>query len=651
MYATAIRISSILVAASLACAGASAAQYGGSDVPVDPVMGITQNEISLTLIPGTPGQPAALLAAYNDNPYPGGNGIGVSYSTDGGASWTNAQLPIPSNPYAPGLLADAFDPTVSADTLGNLVVAQISTDGAWSPPGVSGLFTHRSTDGGVTWSAPFAVSTDPAATGYPDPTYRFNDRCQITADRSAISPYKNTFYVAWIRDRGYGSPSPYSDIYVSRSTDNGKTFNTIPLQINDTPGNDLGNMPVPRVAADGTVLVSWLDYNVWTGGVGRILLDKSSDGGLTWGADTVVATINLPPLSVTTGAGAPDARAKGAPVLATSPTNANELYIVYAADPDGPGADEADIFFIRSANQGATWSAPLRLHTDSTTNDQILPWMDVKPNGTIDIVWYDRQNDAAPPPAGDMVWDVFTTQSTDGGATFWPETRLNDTSFPTPPTSVGPWLGEYPGLAVDSGYAYVMWTSSFPDLIGDIYFDKVANRLCQSTPATGCRQSTKAVAKLKDNATDAKDLFKWVWKKGTATLGDFDDPVSGSATYRVCVYDGSASSQPLMEMDVPPAGTCGTRACWKATGTTGFRYANKSAAPYGIQKVKLKAGTGTAKVLAKGKGVDLPFPALPLTMPVTVQLLIDNGTTTECWQTQFQGTPARNDTVLFRAKQ
>ena len=44
--------------------------------------------------------------------------------------------------------------------------------------------------------------------------------------------------------------------------------------------------------------------------------------------------------------------------------------------------------------------------------------------------------------------------------------------------------------------------------------------------------------------------------------------------------------------------------------------------------MKLKSGdAGKAQVQAKGKGVNVPTPALPLTLPVTVQLLIGDGGT------------------------
>jgi len=243
----------------------------------------------------------------------------------------------------------------------------------------------------------------------------------------------------------------------------------------------MGNMPVPAVAADGTVYVSWLDYNVRTGGQGTIYIDKSTDGGATWGTDKFVATIELPPLNVTGDDGAQDARAKGAPVLATSPTDANKLYIVYAADPDrspGPdGPDEADIYLIKSPDGGTTWTSPVRVNDDATTNDQILPWVEVKPDGTIDIAWYDRRNDPNPPPAGDLLWDIFITRSDDDGNTFATNVSINDTSFLTPFRGITePWMGEYLGLAVDANNAYVIWTTTATgDANGDLYFDKIAN--------------------------------------------------------------------------------------------------------------------------------------------------------------------------------
>jgi len=66
--------------------------------------------------------------------------------------------------------------------------------------------------------------------------------------------------------------------------------------------------------------------------------------------------------------------------------------------------------------------------------------------------------------------------------------------------------------------------------------------------------------------------------------------------------------------------------------------------------MKLKAGTaGKAQVQAAGKGASLPVPTLGLTVPLTVQLVIRNGTSTECWQTTF-ARQTRNSSTQFSAK-
>ena len=122
---------------------------------------------------------------------------------------------------------------------------------------------------------------------------------------------------------------------------------------------------------------------------------------------------------------------------------------------------------------------------------------------------------------------------------------------------------------------------------------------------------------------------------------------------RVCVYDGSGGSQPLAQMQVSPGGTCDGKPCWKRLGGSipvGFKYKNKGATPNGLTDEKLKAGTaGKAQVGIKGKGSNLPALPLGLTLPVTVQLLIGDGTGTECWQTTYTGF-SRNDDLQFKAK-
>ena len=154
--------------------------------------------------------------------------------------------------------------------------------------------------------------------------------------------------------------------------------------------------------------------------------------------------------------------------------------------------------------------------------------------------------------------------------------------------------------------------------------------------------------KIKDYAS-GRDQLVWKWNRGGTALADFGDPLqSSSATYRVCLYDASGNAQPLLEADVPPGGTCGTRPCWRATSSS-FSYRNGVGDPDGVVKLMLKAGVaGRAKVQATAKGVNLQAPALPLTLPVTAQLVVTDDVSSRCWQTTFSAATV-NDTSRLSA--
>lgn len=425
----------------------------------DPFLNTCQNEISITKVPVS----GNLITAFNNQPFPNGNGIGIAYSNNSGITWNNQSLLIPNHPLSGLSLIDAFDPSIASNDSGHAFVAYIATDYNWSAGPASGLFVQKSVNGGQTWLSPVCVDFRQNAVTSPDTAYRFNDRCQIRTDRFAASPYHNNIYISWIQDRGWNAPQPWGDIYFTKSSNGGKTF-TAALKINETHHN-MGNMPVIDVAPNGTIYVLWMDYNCQTGGVGVMYLDKSTNGGLSWGTDIYVDSVNLPPLNLNNT----DVLAKGAAVIRVSPINSNHLYVAYAERPL-PGLDESDIFFIRSTNAGVTWSTPIKVNNDVSACDQVLPWMEVKPDGTIEIVWYDRRNDP-----NDYLWDVYYAASSNGGQSFISNLKVNTVSFPTPQTKNGKWFGEYLALTSDNQKAYIAYTSSLTDPSGDILFASINN--------------------------------------------------------------------------------------------------------------------------------------------------------------------------------
>ncbi|MFT4572123.1 MAG: hypothetical protein ACI8TX_003162 [Hyphomicrobiaceae bacterium] len=173
--------------------------------------------------------------------------------------------------------------------------------------------------------------------------------------------------------------------------------------------------------------------------------------------------------------------------------------------------------------------------------------------------------------------------------------------------------------------------------------------VCDAIPAVGCRAAGKGVVLIKDKGGD-KDVFKFKWLKGEETaLGDFLDPTTVGTDWSICTYDASASLQPLSDAGFVSGGTCSGKDCWKATSDKGFIYKRKNKFIEGINKVKLGIGAaGKAKVLVTGKGNLLPTPTLPLTGPVRVQLIADDGISQECWDVEFTELKV-NDAALVKA--
>ena len=141
---------------------------------------------------------------------------------------------------------------------------------------------------------------------------------------------------------------------------------------------------------------------------------------------------------------------------------------------------------------------------------------------------------------------------------------------------------------------------------------------CPPAPQT-CRTPTvsgKALLKIKDGTPDQKDKILWKWSKGAATTPlEFGNPLATDA-YTLCLYDNNA----LVTSATAPAGaTCPT--CWVNDGD-GFTHNNPLRTPEGVQKLTLKSGgSGDARILFKGRGLNLRMPDLALTGPVDVQLV------------------------------
>jgi cysteine-rich repeat protein len=148
----------------------------------------------------------------------------------------------------------------------------------------------------------------------------------------------------------------------------------------------------------------------------------------------------------------------------------------------------------------------------------------------------------------------------------------------------------------------------------------------------------RAFVQLTDDTTnDTRDAVLWRWIRGTTLAPAFGSPTTVTP-YTLCVQDAVDGS--LMSLFVPPGIN------WRQTNS-GFVYTDSSLLNDGVKKIVLRAGTGNAKILVRGKGPLLDMADLTaLDLPLTVQMT--NGMT--CWEATYQSNVILNDPDRFKAK-
>ncbi|MCC7094327.1 MAG: exo-alpha-sialidase, partial [Ignavibacteriaceae bacterium] len=220
---------------------------------------------------GSPEEVTIAINPLNPNILAGGANIDHFYrSTNGGLTWIESQL-VSNN------LGVWGDPVVLFDSSGILYYAHLSNpvSGWW----IDRIVVQRSTDNGISWNDGVGVGWN----SYP----KAQDKEWMAVDHSQ-SPYRGHIYMTWTEFDDYGSSNPNdsSRIRFSKSTDQGLSWSDA-VVISDVSGDciDSDNTTegaVPCVGPNGEVYVSW------AGPLG-IVLDKSFDGGQTWGQDIFVS--------------------------------------------------------------------------------------------------------------------------------------------------------------------------------------------------------------------------------------------------------------------------------------------------------------------------------------------------------------------------
>jgi Tol biopolymer transport system component len=177
---------------------------------------------------------------------------------------------------------------------------------------------------------------------------------------------------------------------------------------------------------------------------------------------------------------------------------------------------------------------------------------------------------------------------------------------------------------------------------------------CTVTPQAGCKKPTlilQSRLEWKDNAKDVRDRLVFRWQRGEETTqGELGDPLTTDA-YALCVYDESGAPVLIAEAELPAGGTCKRKPCWKVSKSGKvFRYRDPETTPDGVLSAVLSAGdAGKAKAVLVGKGVGLPDVALPLALPVRVQVQREGSA--ECLEALFDAAGVqKNDATQFKGR-
>ena len=397
--------------------------------------------------------PSKIISASNN--ISGSGTQGVYYSSDGGVTWGQTNLPLASG--------DAFhsDPTVDWTSDGT---AWSSTMGINSGQTVLKVQSYKSTNGGATWTFDGTISGSQTNT----------DKQMVWADHSASSPYANNIYAIWHN----GNPA-----YMNRRTSTG--WGT-PIQVSTSSATGTCIGADVKTNSAGDVFGFFPD----TGSRG-IFVVKSTNGGTSYGTPVkLVTTFD----SYDIGVPAFSSRriliyVSGGAYRNGTTNNVYALWTDLSGDSgctaasSEPGTNTAStcktrIWFARSTDGGTTWSAAAKINNQSGLNDQFNPFLAVdETNGTIGAIYYDTVND----PNRKKV-DVFYQMSADGGATWQPAVKVTTamTDETVAGADSGNQFGDYNGL---SGYAntfFPSWTDRRNNASEEIWTAKVTT----STTAT-----------------------------------------------------------------------------------------------------------------------------------------------------------------------
>jgi hypothetical protein len=404
------------------------------------------------------------------------DGSGWAYTTfDGGRTWLNVQLPhLTFQTGATGTLSDmdsAGDPAIAFGPHNTVYYANLVFSRLNDASGVTVSVSHN---GGRTWGEPSIVHTDGVdSNGNPTDTDIFNDKEWIAVDQRS-----GAVYVTWTEFQTAGSP-----IYVSRSTDEGRTWST-PTPVNPPSSFTTGGITPfssgsnPVVNQRGDLIIAYESAVCQTLNCDQptdhdaIIIATSRDGGRTFTNREVATDFDFPfnadvGRDTLTGE---NFRINSFPQLTIDPVT-GALFATWADDRNGKydpktGASiktNGDAFVIASID-GVHWSKPVDVGSSA---DEVFPAVAAF-GGQVAVSFYTRAYD----PKG-IGLDVAYVSAFEGDFRDLGKTRLHRVTTETENPQIqfvstgavtgnvlqGVFIGDYTAVALGAdGVLHPCWT-------------------------------------------------------------------------------------------------------------------------------------------------------------------------------------------------